>query len=380
VGRRGQERPLTLPADIAAGSRGPALRAAAIDLLNQAMASPNPLVRANAIEALHAAPEWAEPAIRAGLVDDNRGVRFAAAMTIGRLHLQHLAHLLQPLLEDASESVRAAAIFGMKANGAAVDLSPLARLIQSHSPEIRANTALVLGELGDPSAIELLRQVIGRSVELESPLRARIVDMQVAEAMALLGDTSQLEGIRAALFAPDEQGELTALAAQICGRLGDERVARTLYDLATREGRRRPPAEVRMAAAAALARIEPALAPREVAIEYASSEQDWLRAQAALTLGVMGEEGGLPALAALLGDGSPMVQVSAAAAILQIVPAEGGTTARIDTNPGQGYKAQPRPPAPWCTFFRDQLTPGRGAAGCGGILEAAAGASVRSRA
>ena len=136
--------------------------------------------------------------------------------------------------------------------------------------------------------------------------------------MVKLGDDSGLEGIRAGLFAPGEQGEVVALACQMCGRLGDVRATRNLLDLATREGRRQAPAEIRLAATAALARIEGRLAPESVPMEYVSSESYTVRAQAALTLGALGRPSALPTLAAMMGDANPIVQVSAAAAILQV--------------------------------------------------------------
>ncbi len=108
-----------------------ALTATAVELLKQASESNNALLRANAIEGMHYAPEQLDPLVARGLVDHNRGVRFVAAMTIGEFRLDHLAHLLEPLLADPSDSVRAAAIYGLKSCGKPVDPSPLAAMIVS---------------------------------------------------------------------------------------------------------------------------------------------------------------------------------------------------------------------------------------------------------
>ena len=62
-----------------------------------------PLLRANAIEALHGVPEYLGPAVRQGLTDPNRGVRFVAAMTVGKKQLMEIAPLVEGLLEDEQE-------------------------------------------------------------------------------------------------------------------------------------------------------------------------------------------------------------------------------------------------------------------------------------
>ncbi len=294
------------------------LPAAALELLEQALGSTDPLLRANAIEALHHAPKHLQPAVSAALVDENRGVRFVAAMTIGKFRLRSIAHLLEPLLRDESESVRAAAIYGLARCELPVDRNPLAEFIESDDPEVRANAALVLGGLGSPSAVAMIRRVIGRGMGRVAVARAKIVELQLAEAMVRLGAEQELQVIRAALFAPPEQGEITALACQMCGRLNDRRAVADLIRIARRTGRRRQPAEVRMAATLAIAQIEPMAASIDVPMAYIASDRPELRAQAALTLGGFRDPTNLPMLAILLSDENPLVQVAAAGAILQI--------------------------------------------------------------
>lgn len=329
--------------------RATALRATAIDLLLQASQSADPLLRANAIESLHNAPHFAEQVVRRGIVDDNRGVRFVAAMTVGRLRLEHLAHLLEPMTRDESDSVRAAALYGLKRCGYTIDLNPIAGFLFSNDPEVKANAALVLGELGEPSAIPMLRAALGKGLERTSGIRSKLVDLQLAEAMVKLGEESEIEGIRAALFTPAEQGELTALAALMCGRLKDERVMVNLLDLATRSGNRRQPAEVRMAATMAAAQIDPAKAPIEVPLMFLKSDQPQLRLQAALTLGYIGGAEAERAVLQMMGDRSAMVQVASAGAVLQMQSvgrslARGGsrdaTAGSVDTNHSPRYKRE----------------------------------------
>jgi HEAT repeat protein len=300
--------------------QGPHLRQAALDLLDRAAEAPNAQLRANALEAMKPVAGRAEPHARRGLVDENRGVRFVAAMMIGELELTYLAHLLEPLLHDESESVQAAAIFALHRCGRPVDLTPLASMIVSDDPEVRGNAAMVLGRLGNPTAVPVIRRAVGRGMELVSAARVKMVDLQLAEALVLLGEHHEIEVVRAALFAPPEQGELTALACMICGRLRDQRAVPNLVRLARRTGPTRQPAEVRMTAVWALAHIDPTEAVMEVPLEYVADAKYQLRAQAALTLGEIGDPEALPHLAELLDDESPLVQVAAAGGILRIGP------------------------------------------------------------
>ncbi|UCD76739.1 MAG: HEAT repeat domain-containing protein [Phycisphaerales bacterium] len=312
------EASLNLAAPIRPQAPPAEIRENAISILLQAVESKNPLLRANAIEALTLAPEHLEPAVRKGLADENRGVRFVAAMSVGRQRLISSAHLLKPLLVDESRSVRAAAIFGTHACGRPVDLNPLAAMLGSADPEVKANAAMALGELGNPTAIPMLRQAVGQNTSQMTPAKAKMVDLQLAEAMVMLGAEQQIEPIRAALFNRAEEAELSVLACQICGRLRDRHAVPDLNNILAYEGRFRRPAELRMAAIAALAQIDPSWAVTDVPMAYASHKQYTLRAQAALTLGTLADPVSLPVLATMLSDPHPVVQVSAAGAILRI--------------------------------------------------------------
>ncbi len=295
------------------------LRRLSLDILLQAGDSENPLLRANALEAMQAAPEQLTPLLRRGLADANRGVRFVAAMSAGRIKAREVSPQLRSLLKDKSDSVRAAAMYALTQCDQRVDLNPLASMLHSGNTEVKANAAMILGELGNSSAVPLLRQAAGRGLERASQSRARLVDLQIAEAMVKLGEDNELEVIRAALFSlPDDDGELIALACQMCGELTDHRVVPNLQDLARREGSRRMPAEIRMAATMALAKIVPAQTPVEVPLGFAGNELPELRHQAALTLGELRSREYLPQFAILLQDSSPLVQVAAAGSILKI--------------------------------------------------------------
>lgn len=294
------------------------LRATSVKLLVQAFDSTYPLLRANALEAMQAAPDEIEPLLRRGLVDPNRAVRFIATMSIGQLQLKQLAHLTEPLLRDESLSVQAAAIFALRRCGHRADLNPLSAMILSHDPEVRANAAMVLGELGDASAAVMLRRAVRRSMHNVPLVRTKLVNLQFAEALVKLGQQEEMSVIRAALFAPPEQGELAALACMLTGRLRDEQAIPDLSNLARATGPSQRYAEIRMAATWAMAQISPSLAPIEVPMAYIRSDRYQLRAQAASTLGELGDPAVYRTLASLLEDPNPLVQVAAAGAILRV--------------------------------------------------------------
>lgn len=284
--------------------------------------------RANAIEGLRAAPFVGEEAARRGLIDPNLGVRFVAAMSVGMNGYKASAPLAHELITDLDLSVRAAAMFALKKNGFDVDLSPLADMLRSKDMRHRSNAALVLGELGDPAATQMLRDALTYDGGLASIQQLKIAQLQIAEALVKVGDTDALSRIRAHLYVRNpSEGEVTALAASIMGRLGAKRYVADLKNTVAMWQEFKNSAEIRLAAMASLAQLgyPPEL---EMVLEYLGPEwQDptnpvaiSVRAQAAYTLGEIGEAG-LPTLASLLRDESndPMIRLQAAAAVLRIV-------------------------------------------------------------
>jgi HEAT repeat protein len=175
----------------------------------------------------------------------------------------------------------------------------------------------------------MLRDAIGRGMRRVPPARRKIVELQLAEAMVKLGAVNQIDVIRAALFAPSEEGEFAALACQICGRLQDGGALPDLHNIIRRSGRFERPAEVRMAAAMAIAEIDPSRTLFDVPLQYAASPRWELRQQSALalaTISAAARKGGqqdeqvIPTLANLLNDENPLVQVAAAGGILKMTP------------------------------------------------------------
>jgi HEAT repeat protein len=292
-------------------------RAIAIDFIRQAANAPDPQIRANAVEASQHAPEIVGEIVRPALGDENRGVRFVAAMLVGNLSMSHLALLLEPLLHDESVSVRAAALYAQTKCGQQADLTPLASMMSSDDPEQRGNAALILGELGNTSAVPMIKDSLGRGMQRVEPQRVRVVEIQVAESLVKLGQTDDIEVIRAALFAPPEQSEVAALASLICGRLKDRAVITELQRMAGRTGPEAYPSEVRLAATIALAQMSPDRAMLDVPRQFVDSPEYQLRRMAAITLGEFDSDEARDLLATLLDDPDPTVQIAAATALLK---------------------------------------------------------------
>jgi len=292
----------------------------AVELLFEASRSTDPMIRAIALEAMECDPTILEPAVRRGLGDPNAGVRFVAAVVGSKAKLPGLAPLVEPLLLDPNESVRAAAILALHRSGRKVDPSPLALMIFSQSPEVRGNAAMVIGDMGNPSAIPMLSEALLNPMKRVLPEQVRVIDLQIGEAMAKLGDYGQLEPIHAALFSREAQGECIGLACQIVGTLKDQSALPMLQRLVDANGNDTRPVEIRLVAAVAVMHImNPGpTALVELGLLGSMDVRSQVRGMAAKLLGYFNTPQADAALAKLLRDRDPAVQVAAAGSILKI--------------------------------------------------------------
>jgi len=270
------------------------LRDGALEILTEASRSDRPVLRANAIEAMQMMPERALPMARRGLNDPNPAVRFAAVVTAGMLGFESLAGDIEPLVEDANPSVRAAAMYALHKFGRDINITPLAGMLSSQDPGLRANVAMILGLMGDESAIPMLREAGTRPMPRVSEQRVAVVRIQIAEAMARLGDDGALNSLRAG--AHSSIGEVRVVAINAIGAVGDEKGAAMMQVLLENQ-----PVEVRLAAAGALARVarkqeyenrnvgqwlkDMEDKARPMVLKESRSDRDAHRAQAAWVLG-----------------------------------------------------------------------------------------------
>lgn len=295
------------------------LRERALEVIEDGSRSHAPEVRANAVEAAGLAARRCENLIASGLKDDNVGVRSVAAMAAGRAKIEALAPALNPMLLDSSPFVRAAAVMGLARMGKPVDQTPLSTMLLSDSsPRVRAHAAFCLGEIGNRSALGLLRQAARSSVPRASDTEIKLMQLQVSEAMVKLGDDENVQTIRAALYpSRPEELEATALAVQILGQVRDKGSSGAMIHLAeTKDAAGRPlPAEIRLGIAAALAKLG---SPQGgfIADEFVADQNPLLRAQAAAVYGEIGDQSSLGHLSTMLGDADERVRISAARGVL----------------------------------------------------------------
>jgi len=298
----------------------------AVHLLIDASVSEAAILRANAIEAMQVVPERALPLAQRGLSDENPGVRFAAVVTAGQLNFNSLKNAIRPLVRDRNLSVRAAAIFALHKFGDEIDITPLGDMLASQDPGLRANVAMLLGLMGEPSAIPMLHQASNEPMPRVGEERVALVRIQIAEAIAKLGDDKALNAVRAGVHS--SIGEVQIVAINAIGALGDEKGAAVLQTLLANQ-----PIEVKLAAAGAIARVarkenfsergmgqwltnvEKRAVP--IVVAEAANASVPIRAQAAWTMGWFNDEQTLAALGKLLDDEDPQVRVTAAASVVR---------------------------------------------------------------
>ena len=291
----------------------------ATDILIQASTADDPALRAHAIEGLRYSSGLLRSVGERLIGDPNRGVRFIAAITIGQAQCMEVAVLVHPLLLDNNPSVRAAGMFALSRCGESVDLSPLATMAMSEDDETRANALFVLGELRNPSARPVVEAALEHPSARANPARESVFLLQGAEALVKLGDESQLDSIRAAMFSPGERGELVGLACQMAGEIGDRGSIPMLARLMAASGNQQRPIEIRLVAATSFARLggTPLDLAQSIALEGATSSDPVVRGQSAFALGAISTPLSRSMLSGLLADPNPEVQVAAATAILR---------------------------------------------------------------
>ncbi len=291
----------------------------------------DPFIRANVIEAMQHNPPRSLPLTQKGLTDSSNVVRFASLVTAGILGFDSLMPIAHELLGDDDPSVRAAAIYALYANGKNIDITPMADLLAYPDPNVRANVAMLIGMMGDFSAIDVLKWVALQHIPKIADDRMAIVRIQIAEVIVQLGDVSMLPALRAGVHS--NSGEVRVLSINGIGAVGDEKGAMVLQTMLDNE-----PVEVRLASAGALGRIinqskaddrnetdvsvgnwlrrlEPRA--REAALCEAGNINPAVRAQAAWSLGWFDKQTCYDALLRMLDDESLSVRVAASEAVLR---------------------------------------------------------------
>lgn len=278
----------------------------AVLLLQIEARSKDPSMRANCIEALQPLnDDRSQDVIEQGLRDDEWVVRFAAAMATGKRKIRTLKPVLESLADkDPNASVQVAAVYSLARLNDTSRMNRLAQTINSPEPGVRANTALVLGLLGDKSAAPLLN-----SRKDESDPRVRF---EFAAALARLGDSNGTNALIAFTVSKYLEDHLIALSAW--PDVPSPESADVLVS-----GLKATEPTIKLVAARGLGKI--GQRDKETllgTLAYTKDSDPKLRALAALALGdlLTKDDPNLPALTALLDDSDQSVRIAAAAAVI----------------------------------------------------------------
>lgn len=276
--------------------------------VRRAAASSNPRLRGQAIEALvlGVGPS-ASGEILPALADPEATVRFAALLALGQLKVREARPQVLPLLEDPNAHVRAAARFALHRFGDRSRSQELAAMSLSAVPGVRANVALLLGLLEEPSAVKILRPM-----QADDNAQVRL---QVAGALWRLGNEDGLPALVQFSISQYLDDQILSILAIAMPR---RQSVRSLL-----EGKLNTEAvEVNLAAARGLGMLGSDRGYM-VARDAASSRDPRQRLLAAMALGEIGRSDAQPTLSKLLNDESPQVRLGAAAAVLMIARSGG---------------------------------------------------------
>jgi HEAT repeat protein len=318
----GQSRPTAMADASMALSNAPAeapplttVREQAVQIVLGATRSEDALLRTNAVEASQWMGGRALPVCQLALQDEHPAVRFSALYVLGKLKLLPPGSSLNAMLDGKQPPfVEAAAIYAAARGGKASDamIGRLGRYVFHSDPSVRANAVMLLGELGNNSAVAMLRQAAQRPEgDRNTPIRWALLRLQTAEAQFKLGEGKAIDSIRGSCYSGLD--EVRILAVQTLGRLDDRAMAGNLVNFLADN-----PVEFRLAAADALARMGN-ITGLPVILEGASFDVPTVRAQAAFALGHASQRpDARGTLIRLLDDSDPAVRLAAAAAVLEV--------------------------------------------------------------
>ncbi len=317
--------------------------------LLQAVGDTDPRVRAHAMEALAAIEGiGAGPALMQGLRDDRQPVIAAAALGVGQSRYGPAKpRLLQMAANpDMPPKLLCAVIYGLHRLGNDQYTGELGQLLRHNDKWVRAEAARIMGMMGEASAIGPLKS-------LQADDREVIVRLQLAVALALLGDERSVR--LAGGFTKSQFMEDKLLAVEALGKINRPEAKGILKGLYRADGQ---DAIIYVAAAGALAQLKDnrgygtALAAAEAPLEELKrvrgrdakikpQEVVILQMYAARALMHMGDTAAVDVLHPLLSDArNGSVRVVSAQAILTLLKSHG--SAAEPTEPVKAPDKTPR--------------------------------------
>jgi len=237
-----------------------------------------------------------------GLSDPSPVVRFASCLALGEVKSRQAMTQVYKMLADKDRNVQVAVRYALHRMGDTRHSHDLEKFAMDWNAGVRGNTVMVLGLLGEPSALKILKHMTGD----KSPA----VVVQVAEARWRLGDLDGLADLISGSISPHPDEQITSYLAMAGPR--DQRVIEHV-----RGGLTNHYAEVRLAAARAVGMLG-SDEGYGIAMEGVKSADPRQRSLAALAFGAIGRADAQPYLAELLKDKDDEVRLAAATAVLQL--------------------------------------------------------------
>jgi len=288
---------------------------------------PDPRVRTHALEALAVTEGQAAGAVLLqSLRDDRTPVISAAAMAVGQCRYAPATPKLLELIEapNMPPKLRCSLIYALHRLGNDKFTGELAQMLRHQDRFVRAEAARVMGKMGEPSAVGPLKS-------LQRNDREVVVRLNVAEALAVLGDDRSIGLLEAFTKSQFLEDRLIAVAA-----MGKLRHARAIYVLNALVADAKQDSMVRVAAAGSLAQLGEA-AGRELVLEaikdpegvlrqargetavVRTTEVSGLQTLAVMSLEHMGGEDAVATIYPLLESKRGPVRVAAARAMLRLL-------------------------------------------------------------
>jgi HEAT repeat protein len=282
----------------------------------------NAEARANCLEALQVSRDpRVVDMIDRGLHDREWVVRFAAAMAAGERRAGEVKPVLNTMVvHDPNLNVKVGCIYALWRLGDESHVSELGRTIADSDPGVRANTALVLGKMGESSIVLLDRYRNDPDIRVRFAITAALARLGNPSAMNVIVSESVNKYAEDQFNAMEVCADLPATlpegirSSPLLAGLGDGTVPRG----SSRDAEYLTTARQLIAARSlAKMRYNNELAAK-VAIDNQENPDPRLRALAALALGEMLSSHDAPTMDRMLKDTDETVRRAAAAAVVNI--------------------------------------------------------------
>lgn len=196
----------------------------AVEVIRARLDDSNPYYRTKAIEVVSTTSLMRfMPKVEKMLADDYVPVRFAAALTIGDLKYAHSYQPLTRLVKVADENTVIGAAYALCRLGDNEYKSLIYKGLNSSDQTVRANSAMVLGKLGDPGDIDKLYELMADETA------SNVVVFQAAESIAKLGSRRIYENLWTLLISKHADDRMIGVRAM--GALGTERARNALMTM-----------------------------------------------------------------------------------------------------------------------------------------------------